>query len=89
MFRVYSTVHRPFAKNKFESKSNIMIGKPVVCGTRITVECILNRLGAGKTIEQIVVEHSRLTGEAVLAAMEFAARTLRADVVYPVSGHAA
>lgn len=75
--------------NLIESKANIMMGKPVIAGTRITVECILERLGAGETIEQIVAEQPGLTREAVLAAVEFAARVLRADVVYPVSGHAA
>ena len=75
--------------NMIESNANVMMGKPVIAGTRITVECILERLGAGETIEQIVTEHPRLTREAVLAAVEFAAKVLRADVVYPVSGHAA
>lgn len=75
--------------NFIESKANVMMGKPVIAGTRITVECILERLGAGETIEQIIAEHPRLTRETVLAAVEFAARTLRADVVYPSSGHAA
>lgn len=75
--------------NVIESKPNIMMGKPVIAGTRITVECILERLGAGETIETIVAEHPRLTRESVLAAIEFAARALRADVVYPVSGNAA
>lgn len=75
--------------NLIESKANVMMGKPVIAGTRITVECILERLGAGETIEQIVAEHPRLTREAVLAGVEFAAKVLRADVVYPVSGHAA
>jgi len=75
--------------NFIESKADVMMGKPVIAGTRITVECILERLGAGETIEQIVAEHPRLTRESVLAAVEFAARALRADVVYPSSGHAA
>jgi uncharacterized protein (DUF433 family) len=75
--------------NLIESKPGVMMGKPVVVGTRVTVECILERLAAGETIEQIVVEHPRLTREAVLAAVEFAARALRADVVDPASGHAA
>ena len=75
--------------NLIESKPNIMMGKPVIAGTRITVECILERLGAGETIETIVAEHPRLTRESVLAAVEFAARALRADVIYPVSGNAA
>ena len=58
--------------NLIESKPGVMMGKPVVAGTRITVECILERLAAGETIEQIVAEHPRLTREAVLDAMDFA-----------------
>ena len=57
--------------------------------TRVTVECILERLGAGETINSIVAEHPRLTRQTVLAAVEFAARALRADVIYPVAGNAA
>jgi uncharacterized protein (DUF433 family) len=54
------------------SDPNIMMGKPVVTGTRITMESILEALGAGETIEQIESGHPRLTREAILAAMEFA-----------------
>lgn len=62
----------------------IMMGKPVIAGTRITVELILEKLAAGETIEQLLKEHPRLTREAVQAALAFAARALRADVVYPI-----
>lgn len=72
-----------------ESNPRIMMGKPVIAGTRITVECVLERLGAGETVDQIIAEHPRLTRQAVLAAVEFGAKALRADVVYPVSDHAA
>lgn len=65
------------------SDPKIMMGKPVVAGTRITVELILEKLAAGETVEQIVSEHSRLTVEGVRAAIAFAAAALRADVVYP------
>ena len=61
----------------------IMMGKPVVAGTRVTVELILEKLAAGETVEQIVVSHPRLTPEGVRAALEFAAHALKADVVYP------
>jgi uncharacterized protein (DUF433 family) len=61
----------------------IMMGKPVVVDTRITVELILEKLGAGETIEQLLEAHPRLTREAVLAALAFAAEALRADVLYP------
>ncbi len=67
-----------------QSNPNIMMGKPVVAGTRITVELILEKLAAGETIEQILEAHPRLTRQAIFAALEFAAQTLRTDVVYPL-----
>jgi uncharacterized protein (DUF433 family) len=63
---------------------SIMMGKPVVAGTRITVELILEKLGAGETTEQILAAHSRLTIEEIQAALAFAARVLRSDLVYPI-----
>ena len=62
----------------------VMMGKPVVAGTRITVELILEKLAAGETIEQLLEAHPRLTREGVSAALAFAAAVLRADVVYPI-----
>jgi uncharacterized protein (DUF433 family) len=62
----------------------VMMGKPVIAGTRITVELILEKLAAGETVEQILQAHPRLNKEAILAALEFAAKALRADVLYPV-----
>jgi uncharacterized protein (DUF433 family) len=67
----------------------VMMGKPVVAGTRITVELILEKTAAGETIEQMLAAHPRLTREAVLAAFDFAAKALRADVVYPIVGRVA
>lgn len=69
-----------------QSDPSILMGKPVVAGTRITVELILEKLSEGETIEQILEAHPRLTKEGVLAALEFAAQALRADVVYPTAG---
>lgn len=67
------------------SDPKIMMGKPVIAGTRITVESILERLAAGETTEQILQAHPRLTAEAIRAAIGFAAAALRADVVYPTA----
>lgn len=53
------------------SDPNIMMGKPVVAGTRITVELILEKLSAGETIEQIIKSHPRLTKESIQAAQDF------------------
>lgn len=67
------------------SDPNVMMGKPVVAGTRITVELILEKLSAGETVEQILQSHPRLTRAAIQAALAFAAEALRADVVYPTA----
>ena len=67
------------------SDTRIMMGKPVVAGTRITVELILEKLAAGETIELILDAHPRLTREATQAALTFAKEALRADVIYPVA----
>ena len=66
------------------SDPKTMMGKPVVRGTRITVESIVERLGSGESIEAILEAHPRLTREGVLAAIKFAAEALKADVVYPL-----
>lgn len=70
------------------SDPNIMMGKPTIKGTRITVELVLEKLAAGETVEQILDEHPRLTEEAVRAAIGFAGEALRADVVYPLGDEA-
>lgn len=54
-----------------ESDPNVMGGKPVVAGTRITVELILEKLAAGETVEQILDSHPRLTPESIAAALNF------------------
>ena len=70
------------------SNPSVMMGKPVIVGTRITVELILEKLAAGETVEDLLEAHPRLTREAIQAVLAFAAEALRADVVYPVEGPA-
>lgn len=67
------------------SDLNIMLGKPVIAGTRITVELVLRKLGAGESINQLLESHPRLTREAILAALEFAADAIGAETVVPVA----
>ncbi|MBI3360035.1 MAG: DUF433 domain-containing protein [Chloroflexi bacterium] len=72
-------------QNLVISDPRVMMGKPVIVGTRITVELILEKLAAGETYEQILAAHPRLTREAIQAALAFAAEAMRADVIYPVA----
>lgn len=58
---------------RIESNPRVMMGKPVVAGTRITVDLILEKLTAGESQEQILEAHPRLTPAAIQAALDFAA----------------
>jgi uncharacterized protein (DUF433 family) len=71
------------------SNLQVMMGKPTIAGTRITVESILERLGAGESQEQILGANPRLSPDDIRAALAFAAQVLRADVIYPVAADAA
>ena len=71
------------------SDPKVMMGKPVVAGTRITVDLVLEKLGSGESIEAMLEAHPRLTREGVLAALRYAAQALRAEVVYPISAPSA
>ncbi|MGH2508854.1 MAG: DUF433 domain-containing protein, partial [Ktedonobacteraceae bacterium] len=57
-------------------------GKPIIKGTRITVEHILNEIANGLTVEQILIEYPHLTCQGVITALRFAAESVRTDAVY-------
>jgi len=71
------------AKAKIVADPEIMLGKPIVDGTRITVEHILEELSHGLTFEELLVEYPTLTKEGILTAIEYATEVLRTDMVYP------
>jgi len=64
-------------KSFIECKPEIMMGRPVIAGTRITVELVLEKLAHGETVEQILEAHTQLTKPAIQAALEFAAQATR------------
>jgi len=59
--------------DRIETNPDIMFGKPVIKGTRITVEQVLRKLAGGMTVEEIITDHPHLKKEDILAAQEFAA----------------
>jgi uncharacterized protein (DUF433 family) len=61
----------------------VMMGKPVVAGTHVTVESILKRLAAGESETQILEANPRLTPADIRAALQCAAEVLHGDRIYP------
>ena len=61
------------AHERIEINPEIMGGKPVIRGTRIPVELVLRKLGAGMTPEAIIADHRRLALDDIRAAQAFAA----------------
>ncbi len=68
-----------------EINPRIMMGKAVIRGTRITVELILEKLSAGETVEAIMEAHPQISKEQILAALAFAAQSLKGENIYPVA----
>ena len=60
-----------------EVNPRIMLGKPVIKGTRITVEQILEKLSVVDSIDEVIQSHPHLTKEQVHAALSFAAESIR------------
>ena len=63
----------------------IMLGKPVIKGTRITVELILDELGAGKSKQSLLESHPNLALHHIDAALQFASDALKGERTYVVS----
>jgi len=70
---------------KIEVNPKIMLGKPVIKGTRITVELILEELSAGKSMDDLIKAHPRLDLDGILSALAFAADAIKGEKVYPLA----
>ena len=75
-------------REHIESRKDVMGGKPVIRGTRITVEVILDWLAAGWSEQEIFDNYPRLTPESLKAVFAFA-REVVADRLYAVVPQAA
>ena len=63
---------------------NVMVGKPVICGTRIPVGLILKMLGQGMATAEILREYPRLERVDIEAAIMYAARMIEHEDVFPI-----
>jgi len=63
----------------------VLAGKPVIRGTRLAVDFVVDLLAEGWTREEILSNYPQLSSEDVQAALSYAAETLRSEKVYPLS----
>jgi uncharacterized protein (DUF433 family) len=64
---------------------DVMTGKPVVKGTRLTVEYIVNLLAHGADVEEILAEYQGLTRDDIQACLLFAAKSLQDSAFMPLT----
>jgi uncharacterized protein (DUF433 family) len=62
----------------------ILVGKPVIRGTRLSVEFILGLLANDWTIQQVLDEYSQLKREDIIAALKYATEMVKEEKAYPL-----
>jgi uncharacterized protein (DUF433 family) len=80
IYHVIETVSAEDDLQPIVSDPKVMVGKPVIKGTRLTVEHILNLLASGVTPDEIVAEYDGLSEQDIRACLRFAAQSLREHV---------
>ncbi len=65
-------------------EEKVRFGKPVITGTRVPVDLILGKLAGGMTYEEVMVEYE-ITREDILAALDYAAKTLASEEIRAVN----
>jgi len=71
----------PILTDRIEIDPNVLLGKPVVRGTRIPVELIIRKLGEGATEADLLDAYPRLTPEDIQAALMYAADSLAHETI--------
>lgn len=70
--------------NRIEINPEVMLGKPVIRGTRITVELILKKLAQNIAEEEILADYPKLKREDIQAAIAYAATALSTEDIFPL-----
>ena len=69
-------------RNRIAVDPEVMLGKPVIAGTRIPVEQVLRKLAAGMSVEAVLRDYPRLTREDVQAALAYASDAVGSEEIF-------
>jgi uncharacterized protein (DUF433 family) len=70
---------------RIEINPKVLVGKPIVQGTRLSVQHVVGLLAHGATVEEILQDHPRLTREDIQACLLFAAKTVEDSTFVPIA----
>ena len=73
-------------KERITLDAGVLAGKPIIQGTRISVELVIDLLGRGWTVEQVLAEYDHLTPRDVQACLAYAGDVLKSERVYLIPG---
>ena len=71
-------------RTRIVADPEVLVGKPVIKGTRISVELVMDLLAAGYTPEQILQQYEHLTADDIRACLAYAKEVIRSERVYAV-----
>lgn len=69
-------------RKRISVDANVLVGKPVIAGTRISVELVIDLLARGYTTAQIIEQYDHITPEDIQACLAYAGEILRSEKVY-------
>ncbi len=72
-------------RDRITADPAILVGKPIIKGTRISVEFVIDLLARGWTVEQILQEYDHLTVDDIRACLAYAGELVREERIYPLS----
>jgi uncharacterized protein (DUF433 family) len=71
-------------RNRVVAHPDVLVGKPVIKGTRISVELVMDLLAAGYSIPQIIEQYDHLTREDIQACLAYAKEVIQTERIYAV-----
>lgn len=66
-------------RERIESRPDVLLGKPVIKGTRISIELILRKLSEGLSVDELIAAYPHLSRSDVFAALAYGADTLAGE----------
>jgi uncharacterized protein (DUF433 family) len=82
---ILESYHQTVRTGRIEINPQVMLGKPVIRGTRITVELILTKLSEGETETELLEDYSHLTQDDIRAAIAYGAASVAHEEILLLS----